>query len=225
MMKVTYLGHASFKIECGENVVFIDPWLTGPTSPMEVDDVEKADIVLVTHDHGDHGYAEAVEICKKTGSYLVAINELGIQAKSEGVEKVHTLNIGGSVEIGDITVTLVHAFHSCGKGAPTGFIAKFPCGTVYHPGDTGVFSDMQLFGEMYGIDVFFSCIGSYYVMDEYQAAMATKLVKPKVVIPMHYDTFPVIKADPEDFRNRVSQAVKDVKVEVMKPGESIELKF
>ncbi|UCH04763.1 MAG: metal-dependent hydrolase [Candidatus Thorarchaeota archaeon] len=225
MMKVTYLGHASFKIECRENVVYIDPWLTGPTSPMKVDDVEKADIVLVTHDHGDHGYAEAIEICKKTGAYFVAINELGIQAKGDGVENVHTLNIGGSVEIGDINVTLVHAFHSCGKGAPTGFIAKFPCGTVYHPGDTGVFSDMRLFGEMYGIDLFLSCIGSYYVMDEHQAAMATKLVNPKVVIPMHYDTFPVIKADTEDFRNKVSQAVKDVKVEIMKPGESIELKF
>ena len=72
-MRVTYLGHASFKIECRGNVVFIDPWLTGPTSPMKVGDVEKADIVLVTHDHGDHGYAEAVEICKKTGAYFVAI--------------------------------------------------------------------------------------------------------------------------------------------------------
>jgi L-ascorbate metabolism protein UlaG (beta-lactamase superfamily) len=84
---------------------------------------------------------------------------------------------------------------------------------------------MQLFGEMYGIDLFLACIGSYYVMDEHQAAVATKLVKPKVVIPMHYDTFPVIKADPEDFRNRVNEAMKDVKVEIMKPGEDIELKF
>ncbi|MFW9943533.1 MAG: metal-dependent hydrolase [Candidatus Sifarchaeia archaeon] len=224
-MRVTYLGHASFKIECGENVVFIDPWLTGPTSPMKVDDVEKADIVLVTHDHGDHGYAEAVRICKKTGAYLVAINELGIQAKSEGVENVHTLNIGGSVEIGDISVTLVHAFHSCGKGAPTGFIAKFPCGTVYHPGDTGVFSDMQLFGEMYAIDLFLACIGSYYVMDEHQGAMATKLVNPKVVIPMHYDTFPVITADTDKFARLVSEKAPDVKVQTIKPGESTEMKF
>jgi L-ascorbate metabolism protein UlaG (beta-lactamase superfamily) len=224
-MRVTHLGHASFKIECGENVVFIDPWLTGPTSPMKVDDVEKADIVLVTHDHGDHGYAEAVEICKKTGAYFVAINELGLQAKSEGVENVHTLNIGGSVEIGDISVTLVHAFHSCGKGAPTGFIAKFPCGTVYHPGDTGVFSDMGLWHRLYKPDVYFSPIGSYYVQDVAQAVLSVELVKPKVVVPMHYDTFPVIKADPEDFRSKVSEAMKDVKVEIMKPGESIELKF
>lgn len=224
-MRVTYLGHASFKVKCGENIVFIDPWLNGPTSPMKVNDVDKADIVLVTHDHGDHGYAEAIEICKKTGATFIAINELGLQAKSDGVENVHTLNIGGSVSLGDITVTLVHAFHSCGKGAPTGFIVKFPCGVVYHPGDTGVFMDMELFGKMYEIDLFLPCIGSYYVMDEQQAAMATKLVSPKVVIPIHYDTFPVISADTKKFEDLVSNTVPDVKVEALKPGDSVELKF
>ncbi|MFQ5831295.1 MAG: metal-dependent hydrolase [Candidatus Thorarchaeota archaeon] len=225
MMRVTYLGHASFKIECGERVVFIDPWLNGPTSPMKVDDVEKADIVLVTHDHGDHGYAEAVEICKRTGAYFTAINELAIQAKSEGVENAHTLNVGGSVNIGDITVTLVHAFHSCGKGAPTGFVVKFPCGTVYHPGDTGVFSDMGLFSDMYGIDLFLSPIGSYYVCGPKEAAYATKLVKPKVVVPMHYNTFPVIEQDPKEFQRLVAEMTKDVSVEIMNPGESREMKF
>ena len=224
-MKVTYLGHASFKVECGDNIIFIDPWLNGPTSPMKVDEIEKADIVLVTHDHGDHGYTEAIEICKKTGATFIAINELGLQAKSDGVENVHTLNIGGSVAMGEVTVTLVHAFHSCGKGAPTGFIVKLPCGVVYHPGDTGIFTDMQLFGEMYGIDLFLPCIGSYYVMDEQQAAMATKLVNPKVVIPMHYDTFPVISADTKKFEDLVSEAAPSVKVEALKPGDSVELKF
>ncbi|MFX0106831.1 MAG: metal-dependent hydrolase [Candidatus Hodarchaeota archaeon] len=224
-MRITYLGHSSFKVECEGKTVFIDPWLTGPTSRMKVEDVEKADIVLVTHDHGDHGYAEAIEICKKTAATFVAINELGLQAKNDGVENVHTLNIGGSVEIENITVTLVHAFHSCGIGAPTGFIVKFPCGIVYHPGDTGIFSDMKLFGDLYGVDVFLPCIGSYYVMDEHQAAAATKLVNPKVVIPMHYDTFPVISADTTKFVDLVAEIAPDVKVETIKPGDSIELKF
>ncbi|UCE09066.1 MAG: metal-dependent hydrolase [Candidatus Thorarchaeota archaeon] len=224
-MRVTYLGHASFKIECGKKAVFIDPWLTGPTSPLKPEEVDAADIVLVTHDHGDHGYAEAIQICKKTRATFIAINELGIKAQSEGVENVHTLNIGGSVTVEDITVTLVHAFHSSSTGAPTGFIVKFPCGTVYHPGDTGVFSDMQLFGELYNIDLFFSPIGSYFVMGETEAATATKLVNPKVVVPMHYDTFPVISADTGKFAELVNDKSPNTKVEVISPGESREYKF
>ena len=224
-MRVTYLGHASFRIECGERVVFIDPWLNGPTSPLKVDDVERADIVMVTHDHGDHGYAEAVEICKKTGAYFVAINELGLQAQRAGVENVHTLNIGGSVDIDDIGVTLVHAFHSCGIGAPTGFIVRLPCGIVYHPGDTGVFSDMALWHRLYKPDVYFVPIGSYYTQDVTQAVLSVELVKPKVTIPMHYDTFPVISADPEEFRHQVNETMKDVRVENMRPGETLELSF
>ncbi|MFW9966477.1 MAG: metal-dependent hydrolase [Candidatus Thorarchaeota archaeon] len=224
-MEVTYLGHASFKIECGESVVYIDPWLSGPTSPLKVEDVEEADVVLVTHDHGDHGYGDAIEICKETGAYFVAINELGLRAKSEGVENVHTLNIGGSVAIDDITVTLVHAFHSSGIGAPTGFVIKFPCGTVYHAGDTGVFSDMELFGKMYGIDLLLIPIGSYYVCGPDEAAWATRLVKPKIVIPIHYNTFPAIEQDPKEFEKCVDKMAPGVKVDIMNPGDSRELKF
>lgn len=222
-MKVTYLGHASFKVESDGKTVFVDPWLNGPTSPIKVSDVDKADIVLVTHDHGDHGYTEAIEICKKTGAYFIAINELGIQAKSEGLENVHTLNIGGSVDVGGVVVTLVQAFHSCGIGAPTGFIVKFPSGTFYHPGDTGLFATMELFGELYPLDVFMAPIGSYYVMDVNQAAMATKLLKPKFVIPMHYDTFPAIKADPKEFEKLVLDKSPGTKVKTIVPGESIDI--
>jgi L-ascorbate metabolism protein UlaG (beta-lactamase superfamily) len=222
-MKITYLGHASFKVESDGKIVYVDPWLNGPTSPITVKDVDKADLVLVTHDHGDHGYQEAIEICKKTGAYFIAINELGIQAKSAGLENVHTLNIGGSVDVGSVEVTLVQAFHSCGVGAPTGFIVKFPSGTFYHPGDTGIFTTMELFGELYDIDLFMAPIGSYYVMDENQAALATKLVKPKVVIPMHYDTFPVIKADTSKFEKLVAEKSPETKVIAMAPGESTEI--
>jgi len=222
-MKVTYLGHASFKIESDGNTVYVDPWLNGPTSPIKVKDVEKADLVLVTHDHGDHGYQEALEICKKTGAYFIAINELAIQAQSEGLENVHTLNIGGSVDVGGVVVTLVQAFHSCGTGAPTGFIVKFPNGSFYHPGDTGLFATMELFGELYSPEVFFCPIGSYYTMSIDQAAVATKLVKPKVVIPMHYDTFPAIKADPKEFEKLVNEKSPGTKVEIMGPGESVDI--
>ncbi len=222
-MKVTYLGHASFKIESDGKTVFVDPWLNGPTSPIKVKDVENADLVLVTHDHGDHGYQEAIEICKKTGAYFIAINELAIQAQSEGLEKVHTLNIGGSVDVDGVVVTLVQAFHSCGIGAPTGFIVKFPNGSFYHPGDTGLFATMELFGELYEPELFLSPIGSFYVMDVQQAAMATKLLKPKVVIPMHYDTFPAIKADPKEFEKLVNEKSPGTKVEIIAPGESVDI--
>jgi L-ascorbate metabolism protein UlaG (beta-lactamase superfamily) len=223
-MKFTSLGHASFRVESDGKTVFVDPWLDGPTSPLSVDDVEVADIVLVTHDHGDHGFSEAVKICKKTGAYFVAINELAIKAKEQkGLEHVHTLNIGGSVEIDGVTVTLVQAFHSCGTGAPTGFVVTFSDGSFYHAGDTGMFSSMSLIGELYSPDVALLPIGSYYVMDEEQAALAVHLLNPKHAIPMHYDTFPAIKADPEKFKTLVSKQNPSTSVTVLAPGESVEL--
>ncbi len=223
-MKVTYLGHASFKIEEDGKIVYVDPWLTGPTSPITVDDVDKADIVLVTHDHGDHGYAEALGICKSTGATFVAINELAHKAGSQGVENIHTLNIGGSVNIGGVVVTLVQAFHSSGVGAPTGFIVRFPSSSFYHAGDTGVFSSMQILGNLYGpLDIALLPIGSYFVMDIHQAALATKLLKPRNVIPMHYDTFPVIEANPEKFKHLVSEESPETNVIILKPGDSTEI--
>jgi L-ascorbate metabolism protein UlaG (beta-lactamase superfamily) len=225
MMKFTYLGHAAFKIEADGKTVFVDPWLGGPTSPMKVDEVDTADIVLVTHDHGDHGYTEALKICKKTGAYFVAINELGIKAKEAGLPNVHTLNIGGSVDIDDISVTLLQAFHSCGIGAPTGFYVKFPSGSFYHAGDTGVFASMSLIGELYNPEVALLPIGSYYTMSIDQAAKATELIHPKAVIPMHYDTFPVITADTTKFSQLVAERTPEVKVEIMKPGDSKDLTF
>ncbi len=223
-MKVTFLGHASFKIEEDGKTVYVDPWLTGPTSPITIDDVDKADIVLVTHDHTDHGFVEGRDICKRTGAYFVALNELAHKAGEQGVENIHTLNIGGSVNIGGVVVTLVQAFHSSGVGAPTGFIVRFPSSSFYHAGDTGVFASMELFAELYSpIDVALLPIGSYFVMDIHQAALAAKLLKPKTVIPMHYDTFPVIEANPEKFKHLVSETSPDTNVIILKPGESTEI--
>lgn len=221
-MQVTYLGHASFKIESDGKVLFIDPWLNGPTSPIKVADVNKADLCLVTHDHGDHGYAEAIEICKKTGATFIAINELGLKAKQEGVENVHTLNIGGSVDVDGVRVTLVQAFHSSSLGTPTGFIIHLPSGVIYHTGDSGLFYDMKLFGDLYNIDLLFVPIGSYYVMGIKEAVKAVELVSPKVAIPMHFDTFPVIEANPKQFYQMVTDKGK-TKVEIMKPGDSKEI--
>ncbi len=224
-MKFTYLGHAAFKIEADGKTIFVDPWLGGPTSPIKVEDITSADIVLVTHDHGDHGYEEGVQICKKTGATFVAINELGIKAKSkDGVENVHTLNIGGSVVVDGVTITLVQAFHSAGIGAPTGFVVKTASGTFYHAGDTGIFSGMDLIGKLYKPDVALLPIGSYYTMDIHQAALATKLIGPRYVIPMHYDTFPVIEADPQEFARLVKEQSPNTEVKILKPGEAADVK-
>jgi len=219
-MEITYLGHSAFQIEADGKTIFVDPWLGGPESPLTVDSVNNADICLVTHDHGDHGYSEAVEICKNTGAYFVAINELALKAKSAGVKNVHTLNIGGSIEINGVVVTLVQAFHSCKIGTPTGFIIQLNSGTIYHAGDTGIFYDMKLFGEMYDIDLAMLPIGSYYTMSVEQASKATSLINPKAVIPMHYNTFPVIEADPDEFRKLVSEESPETKVEVLDIGET-----
>ncbi|MHA1771094.1 MAG: metal-dependent hydrolase [Candidatus Thorarchaeota archaeon] len=222
-MKFTYLGHAGFKIEADGKTVFVDPWLGAPTATLKVDEITNADIVLVTHDHGDHGYDEAVQICKKTGAFFVAINELAIQANEGGVEKVHTLNIGGSVMIDEVRITLVQAFHSCGKGAPTGFVVTFPSGSFYHAGDTGVFASMELIRELYHPDVALLPIGGYYTMDVQQATLATKLLGPKYVIPMHYNTFPVINADPTDLQKAVKEQQLGAEVKILAPGESTDL--
>jgi L-ascorbate metabolism protein UlaG (beta-lactamase superfamily) len=222
-MKVTYLGHASFKIEEDGIIIYVDPWLTGPTSPITIDDVDKADIVLVTHDHADHGFVEGRDICKKTGAVFVALNELANKAGDQGVENIHTLNIGGSVSIGGVVVTLVQAFHSAGVGAPTGFVVRFPSSTFYHAGDTGIFSSMEIVGDLYPLDLALLPIGSYFVMDVHQAALATKLLKPRNVIPMHYDTFPVIQASPEKFKALVSERSPETKVIIIKPGESTDI--
>lgn len=225
IMKLTYLGHAGFKVESDGKTMYVDPWLGGPESPMDVDDVDNADIVLVTHDHQDHGYSEARKICEKTGAYFVAINELAIDAKKKGLEKVHTLNIGGSIDIDDVRVTLVQAFHSCGKGAPTGFVVKMPSFSFYHAGDTGVFSSMKLFRELYSPDLAMLPIGSYYTMDVEQAALATELIRPKIVVPMHYDTFPPIETNPEEFMKLVKGRSPDTDVRAIEPGETMEFTF
>lgn len=221
-MQITYLGHSSFKIESDGKTLLVDPWLGGPTAPFKASAVDKADLCLVTHDHGDHGYQEAVEICKKTGATFVAINELALKAKQDGVENVHTLNIGGSVEVDGVTVTLVQAFHSSTLGTPTGFIVTLPSGTFYHPGDTGLFGDMGLFGEFYGIDLFFVPIGGYFTSGIKEAVKMVELVQPKIAIPMHYNTFPVVEANPTQFYQKVTDMGK-TKVEIMKPGETKEI--
>jgi len=221
--KIRWLGHSGFEIELANKIVLIDPWLEGnPLAPVTASELKKADIVCVTHDHGDH-MGDTVEICKRTGATFVGIYELGVYAEEQGVKDVVKINIGGTVDLKGIRITLVQAFHSSDRGAPTGFVVKAEGKTIYHTGDTGLFGDMKLIGEIYCPDVALIPIGDYYTMGPREAAEAVKLIKPAVVIPMHYQTFPVLFQSAEDFTKFVKEKAPKVKVVPLKPGEAYHL--
>jgi len=180
----------------------------------------------VTHDHFDH-VGQAPEVVKKTGGLLVANVETArrLQAESQiPAEKVcyfgYGMNTGGKLEYEGITVIMTQAFHSTATGSPCGYIIRLEDGTtLYHGGDTGIFSSMKLLGEMYKIDVAMLPIGSVFTMDALQAAWAVKLISPKVVIPMHYKTFPIIAQDAKEFAALTQKEAPGVKVVALGLGE------
>ena len=223
MGKIRWLGHSGFEMELANKILLIDPWLTGnPLATMKASDIKKTDVVCVTHDHGDH-LGDAIEICKRTGATFVGIYELGVYAEENGVKNVVGINIGGTVDVKGISITMVQAFHSSTRGAPTGFVIKAEGKTIYHTGDTGLFGDMKLIGEIHRPDVALIPIGDYYTMGPKEAAEAVKLINPAVVIPMHYKTFPVLSPSAEDFIKFVKEKAPKVKVVALKLGEAYQL--
>ena len=225
--RIRWLAHAAFQISTGGGkVIYIDPWIENPLSPVKLDDVKEATMVLVTHDHFDH-VGQAVEIVKKTGALLVANVETARRLKGEFQipdEKVcyfgYGMNIGGNLLYEGITVIMTQAFHSSETGAPCGYIIKLEDGTtIYHAGDTGIFDSMKTFGELYGIDVAMLPVGSVFTMDALQAARASKMISPSLVIPMHYKTFPILLQDAKAFVDMVAREAPGLEVAVLNPGE------
>lgn len=206
-MKIRFLGHSAFLIDD----LLIDPFIKeNPVCPVKVDDI-KCKIICVTHDHWDH-LGDAFEIAKKNNATIIGISDIVKKADENGLKTEH-MNIGGTVKIGGWEITLVPATHS---GNPTGFVIK-KNKTIYHSGDTGLFMDMMLIGE-YNIDIALLPIGGRYTMDIEQAVEACKLLKCKKAIPMHYNTWDVIKVKPEEFKKKAP-----CEVLILKPGETIEV--
>jgi len=225
--KIKWLSHAGFQITTGGGkVIYIDPWFDNPVSSFKLENVEKATLVLVTHDHFDH-VGQAPEVVKKTGGLLVANVETAKRLQTESqvpAENVcyfgYGMNTGGKLEYEGITVTMTQAFHSTATGSPCGYIIRLEDGaTLYHAGDTGIFSSMKLLGEIYAIDVAMLPIGSVFTMDARQAAWAVKLLAPKVVIPMHYKTFPIIAQNADEFAALAGKEAPGVKVAALGVGE------
>lgn len=228
-VSVTFYGHSAFKLTGDGLTVAIDPWLSNPLLNTPVEQVGKVDLILVTHGHADH-VGEAVPLAKKTGAPVLAIHELSLILANQGAPQVIGMNKGGTVPFHGLQVTMTNAVHSSavdegGKlvaaGDPGGFVIKFPNGfTAYHAGDTAVFKDMELIRELYQPELAMLPIGSHYVMNPQEAALACRLLKPKWVIPMHYGTFPVLTGTPEELRELIKG--EGIEVIALKPGETVE---
>ncbi|MCL7415102.1 MAG: metal-dependent hydrolase [ANME-2 cluster archaeon] len=211
-MNVRYLGHSAFIIED----LLIDPYLSGNPKCMTAPEDIECSIICLTHDHDDH-VGDAIEIGKSNNAVIVAIYDLAKDVSSKGA-RTEGMNIGGTITIGDWDIKMVEALHSSNRGHPAGFILKHRKfnTTIYHAGDTALFSDMRLIGDE-GIDIALLPIGDRYTMGIKDALRAVDLIRPERVIPMHYGTTPAISVNPEDFMQDCP-----VEVEILKPGEEKE---
>jgi L-ascorbate metabolism protein UlaG (beta-lactamase superfamily) len=222
-MDIRFLGHACFELAEGDTRVLVDPFLTGnPKAAVEAGDLDPTHIFL-THGHADH-IGDTVDIAKRTGAQAVAIVELANELGESGVENVADPNIGGTIQFEGGWVRLTPAWHTAVSPngtphTPAGLVINLGGKTVYHLGDTGLFSDLALPSKRDQIDVALMCIGGHYTMDRHDAVTAAELVGAGTVIPCHYDTFPPIETDAEAFKSDVESKTSS-KVAILQPGET-----
>ncbi|KAA3611287.1 MAG: metal-dependent hydrolase [Calditrichaeota bacterium] len=225
MPKLTFLGHSGWLLESPKASVVIDPFLEGnPLAKHKASDLN-ADYILISHAHGDH-ISDVESIAKNCKSTIIANFEIATYYGAKGIE-THPLHIGGGNNFPFGRVKLTPAFH--GSSFPDGTYGGMPAGilltiddkTFYHTGDTGLFSDMQLIGKHNLVDVMMVCIGDNFTMGIDDAVEAVDLVKPRLTVPMHYKTFPMIDVDPEEFASKSFSYGNEVKI--MDIGDSFNL--
>lgn len=226
---ITWYGHSNFQIVCNGASVLIDPFFThNPSCTTTWEAVQKPDLVLVTHDHGDHT-GDAVAICtahKAICGCIVGTGERLIKAglPEELVPAGIGFNIGGSIEVKGIRVTMTQAFHSSDSSVPAGYIITMPNGfRIYHAGDTGIFSSMEMLGSLYPLDLALLPIGGFFTMDGLQAAHAARLLKAKAVIPMHWGTFPILAQNTDDFATQLAVHAPECRLVSVASGETVTL--
>jgi L-ascorbate metabolism protein UlaG (beta-lactamase superfamily) len=234
-MEINYIGHSTVELVEGDTRVLIDPFLkpNNPAAKVTADDVEPTH-VFITHAHADH-FADAVAVGKRTGASFVAITELANVLNEQGIEDAADANLGGTVSYDWGWVKLVQAFHTSTVpgssdapysptpgtviGAACGVVVNIGGKTLYHLGDTALFSDLKLIAERTPVDVAFIPIGGHYTMDRHDAVVAAEFVGAEIVIPVHFNTFPPIETDAEAFKKDVESKTSS-KVVVLAPGES-----
>jgi L-ascorbate metabolism protein UlaG (beta-lactamase superfamily) len=229
-MKIKFLGHSALLIQEGKIKALVDPFLShNPMYQKHPDDTLGITHIFITHAHGDH-IGDSLEIAKKNHSLIICNAEIGqILYRKDKTLNIHTMHIGGRVLIDNMRIKMTPALHGSGYvdengivqdgGNPGGFVIEINGQKLYHAGDTGLTMDMKLL-EREHIDIAFLPIGGSYTMDIEDAVEATRFIDPKIVVPMHYNTFGKIKADPEEFKT----ILLGHHVEIVKPGETIDLR-
>ncbi|BAS45867.1 metal-dependent hydrolase [Staphylococcus schleiferi] len=228
-MKLSFHGQSTVYFEANGKSGIIDPFITGnDLSDLSVEDL-KVDYIVLTHGHEDH-FGDTVELANRNHATVIGSAEVAnYLSKAKGIENVHPMNIGGKWEFDFGVLKFVQAFHSSSLtndegipiylGMPMGVILELDGKTIYHAGDTGLFSDMKLIAERHPVDVCFVPIGDNFTMGIEDASYAINhLIKPKLTVPIHYNTFPLIEQDPVKFK----EAVYEGRVQILKPGEAVE---
>ena len=229
-VSITWLGHATvlYRDSKGRTVI-VDPWIDGnPASPPEAKELKRLDAIYITHGHGDH-FGGVAPLARTHHPEIVCNFEIYLYLEKKGIEKVHPMNKGGTMETAGVKATMVHAIHSSSiedgdqlvyAGEPCGFVFEFEGGPrVYHAGDTGLFGDMKLIGEMYRPTIAVLPIGDLYTMGPREAAAAARMLGVEAVVPIHHSTFPGLPGTPDALRAELG-AGSPIEVVALKPGES-----